>query len=81
MRKFSTGEDILEDENFKNKTLRFTNNNFVAANKNPSSTNKESANNNNQVNKQIQNINSLEGWENDDAKSMLNRNAFSNNKN
>ena len=28
-RKFSTGDDILEEENFKNKTLRFTNNNFV----------------------------------------------------
>lgn len=64
MRKFSTGEDVLEEENFKNKTLRFTNNNFVGANKNPASTNKES----NNTNKQVHNINSLEGWENDEAR-------------
>ena len=35
MRKFSTGcEEQNEDEMFKNKTLRFTNNNFVATNNN-----------------------------------------------
>jgi hypothetical protein len=30
VRKFSTDEDLNEEETFKNKTLRFTNNNFVA---------------------------------------------------
>lgn len=30
VRKFSTGDDMNEDETFKNKTLRFTNNNFIA---------------------------------------------------
>eukprot|EP00347_Sterkiella_histriomuscorum_P008665 403344229 len=32
VRKFSTGEDYNEEETFKNKTLRFTNNNFAATN-------------------------------------------------
>lgn len=33
MRKFSTGDEhLIEDESFKNKTLRFTNNNFVGNN-------------------------------------------------
>ena len=34
MRKFSTGEESMDGEDhFKNKTLRFTNNNFVANSK------------------------------------------------
>jgi hypothetical protein len=28
-RKFSMGEEHTDDENFRNRTLRFTNNNFV----------------------------------------------------
>lgn len=40
MRKFSTGGDevLQEEETFKNKTLRFTNNNFVANNRKDSNT-------------------------------------------
>jgi hypothetical protein len=29
VRKFSTGDELLDEETFKNRTLRFTNNNFV----------------------------------------------------
>ena len=29
VRKFSTGEEVNEEDTFKNTTLRFTNNNFV----------------------------------------------------
>ena len=32
VRKFSTGEEASEEETFKNRTLRFTNNNFVGSN-------------------------------------------------
>ena len=34
MRKLSSTDDQNEEETFKNKTLRFTNNNFVANNQN-----------------------------------------------
>jgi len=43
VRKFSTGEELLEEEHFKNKTLRFTNNNFVGGSNAGTNTNAKSA--------------------------------------
>ena len=37
-RKFSTDNEYNEEEVFKNKTLRFTNNNFVSSNKQDTTT-------------------------------------------
>jgi hypothetical protein len=54
MRKFSTGDELLDEETFKNRTLRFTNNNFVG--NNATSKHRDTSATN------------VEGWENQDPK-------------